>query len=171
MNGRARLARGTAALTLALLAGVVAGRGWTLAGDHDVDLGRWFSDWARSAGFGGTAAIAAASIAYLAARQGARRQERADRKVQWWARAQWALDLTMQDDERAQEVGFGMLAALADSEWAGEHEADVIAAATVPAIAGGPVGDPSADGGRSAPVGRDRPGSVDASHSVEEVLP
>lgn len=84
------------------------------------------SEWSRSAGFGGTAAIVAATIAYRAARAGARRQQWVDRKVQWWARARWALERALSDDLREQEVGLDMLDALGRSEWAGEHEADLI---------------------------------------------
>lgn len=137
---------GTVLAVLASLAlGIFIGKGWEVAQALDVDLYRWLSQWSRTAGFGGTAAIFAATIAYVAARQNARRQERADRKAQWWARAQWALDLTLVDDEHAQEVGFGMLNALANSEWAGEHEGDVIAAATEPALESSLSGEPDVD--------------------------
>lgn len=146
-----------------LVLGVWIGRGWEVAEALDADLYRWFSEWSRSAGFGGVAAISAATIAFFAARQNARRQERADRKAQWWARAQWALDLTLVDDEHAQEVGFGMLDALANSEWAGEHEADVIAAATEPALE-------AAAASQSMPDShRDRPEGANAPDSEEEV--
>jgi hypothetical protein len=49
-------------------------------------------------------------------------------------RAQWALDLTLSDDTAIRTVGFEVLEALANSEWADEHEADVIAAATERAL-------------------------------------
>lgn len=145
--------------------GVWIGRGWDVAEALDVDLYRWFSDWSRTAGFGGAAAIVAATIAYFAATQNARRQERADRKAQWWARAQWALDLTLHKDEHAQEVGFRVLAALSESEWAGEHEAGVIAAATGPALESEPSTEPAAE---QAAL-RDRPEGLDASDSEQEV--
>lgn len=163
------------ALTLVAI-GVLLGRGWSIAEALDVDLYRWLSDWSRSAGFGGVAAIIAATIAYFAARQNARRQERADRKNQWWARAQWALDLTLRtDDAHAQEVGFDMLSALAKSEWAGEHEGDVIAAATQPALDAEEIGAaPEVDvdmGARPEPdesALRDRPSGEDGPHSEQE---
>jgi len=101
----------------------------------------WLGAWAQSPGFGGLAAVVAAVIAYRAARKAAdaqranaeddrRQRERAERKSQWWARAQWALDLTLSQDPEARVVGYDMLEALANSEWAEEHEADLIAAAT-----------------------------------------
>ncbi len=106
------------------------------------DVGHWLSAWIRSSGFGGVAALLAAAIAYRAARRAASVQrdnarddrvqrERAERKNQWWLRAQWALDLTLAEaDTEARTVGFNVLKALADSEWAGEHEGDIVAAAT-----------------------------------------
>ena len=106
-----------------------------------MDVGGWISDWAQSAGFGGTAAVVAAVIAFKAATRVASaarttasedraQRERAERKAQWWQRAQWALDLTLSSDTETRTVGFKVLEALADSEWAEEHEADIIAAAT-----------------------------------------
>lgn len=154
-------------------AGVAVGRGVEVALALDVNMWRWLSTWSRSAGFAGTAAIVAATIAYLAARQNANRQERADRKAQWWARAQWALDLTLSDDEHARTVGFTMLDALASSEWAGEHEADIIAAITDEALLvidpedsdAAPDDEAAAAEQRSD---RDRPGRTDASDSPQE---
>jgi hypothetical protein len=118
----------------------------------------WLGGFVRSPGFGGVAAVIAALIAFLAARQSAReagRQEeqnrqqrtRADRKAQWWARAQWALDLTVSGDTDKATIGHRVLSSLAESEWADEHEADVIAAATIEALEAVPG---SAAEGRSA---------------------
>lgn len=101
----------------------------------------WLSDWLRSPGFGGLAAVVAATIAYRAASRAAavsrasatadrQQRDRSERKSQWWKRAEWALDLTLDDDTRARQVGYEVLDALARSEWADEHENDVIAAAT-----------------------------------------
>lgn len=105
------------------------------------DVGQWISEWVRSPGFGGVAALVAAVIAYRAARRAAAVQrananddrdqrERAERKNQWWLRAQWALDRTLDQDSEARTVGFNVLQALAESEWADQHEADIVAAAT-----------------------------------------
>lgn len=95
-----------------------------------------------SAGFGGVMAVIAACIAYMAARHAAKsaralaeedRKQRklSDRKEQWWARAEWALNQVASGDS---ELGFRVLDALGRSEWAEEHEADVIAAAADDAL-------------------------------------
>lgn len=110
--------------------GVAFGRATEVLEGLDVDEVTWFSAWLQSAGFGGLAAIVAATIAFGAARQGARRQERADRKNHWWARAQWALDATLHDSSANKKIGYDVLTALGRSEWADEHESDVIEAAT-----------------------------------------
>lgn len=81
-------------------------------------------------GFGGAAAVVAAIIAYFAARHQAKTNRVAQRKEQWWKRAEWALKLTLSDDRELRIVGFETLQSLAESEWAGEHEADVVAAAS-----------------------------------------
>lgn len=119
-------------------AGAVVGR---MFPPFILDDGFW-RQFLTSAGFGGTAAVVAAVIAYRAARRSAReaahqatedREERraANRKEQWWARAEWALNQVATGDPR---LGFDVLAALAESEWAEEHEADVIAAAAGDAV-------------------------------------
>lgn len=123
----------------------------------------WLGEWAQSPGFGGLAAVVAAVIAYRAARKAADTQrtnaakdreqrERAERKNQWWARAQWALDLTLSPDTETRTVGYDMLDALAGSEWADQHEADLIAAATDRAL-GAPVDE---DGTASTPAASQR---------------
>ncbi|MFC5379459.1 hypothetical protein [Aquipuribacter nitratireducens] len=93
-----------------------------------------------SPGFGGLAALLAALVAGAVAASVARRdrlqRERTDRKNQWWTRAQWALDATTSDRAWVRVTGFRMLEALAESEWADEHEADVVAAATAPSLSG-----------------------------------
>ncbi|SDY61149.1 hypothetical protein [Herbiconiux ginsengi] len=82
----------------------------------------WLIPWAQTPGFGGVAAVLAATIAFAAARYQARVQRAAQRKEQWWKRAE-------SDDPSLRELGLGMLEALSESEWKGEHEDDVIAAA------------------------------------------
>ncbi|MCU4671268.1 hypothetical protein ACFQRL_01525 [Microbacterium fluvii] len=105
----------------------------------------WWGDWLRSPGFAGIAAVSAAVIAYVAATLTARSQRdqsekdraervRSERKSQWWSRAQWALDLMKESDPAAREMGLRFLAALARSEWAGEHEGDIVAAASGEAL-------------------------------------
>jgi hypothetical protein len=87
-----------------------------------------------SPGFGGTAAVIAAGVAYLGVVRNVRAHREANRKQQWWERARWALDLTVSDDSSTRAVGFSVLDALARSEWAGEHEAEVIDAAVDAAL-------------------------------------
>lgn len=91
-------------------------------------------EWVRSPGFGGFAAVVAALIAVGGVWLNARSQRAGTRKQQWWERAHWALDLTLSDRPADREVGFAVLEALAESEWAAEHEADVIEAATEPSL-------------------------------------
>lgn len=80
-----------------------------------------------SAGFGGLMAVVAAAIAFRAARHSAQQKLKTDRKDQWWARAEWALNQIANDNV---QLGYQVLIALGSSEWADEHEADVIQAAT-----------------------------------------
>lgn len=93
-------------------------------------LHTWFFAWAQSPGFGGVAALIAASIAYAAARRQTTINRLSQRKEQWWKRAEWALNLSLSDDSDERTVGFRVLESLSTSEWAAEHEGDVIAAAT-----------------------------------------
>lgn len=118
--------------------GIIVGR---LFPPFVLDEGFWRS-FITSAGFGGVMAVIAAAIAYAAARHSAKsaraqaeedRKQRklSDRKEQWWARAEWALNQVVRGDS---EIGYRLLNALGESEWADEHEADVIAAATEDAL-------------------------------------
>lgn len=94
-------------------------------------LGGWLVPWAQTPGFGGAMAVLASVIAFAAARHLARIQRAALRKEQWWKRAEWALNLTLDPDVDRREIGLSTLEALSTSEWRAEHEADVIAGATV----------------------------------------
>ncbi|RFA15580.1 hypothetical protein B7R22_06410 [Subtercola boreus] len=89
-------------------------------------------EWIRSPGFAGSAAVVAAVIAFTTARKDRRQKERAERKAQWWSRAEWALNQVTDRDDFTAQIGLNVLDALGNSEWAGEHEGDVIAAATAP---------------------------------------
>lgn len=93
-------------------------------------------EWLTSAGFGGTAAVVAALVAYLGVRKTVRQQRLNARKDQWWERARWALDRTLSEDSRVRAVGFSVLEALGDSEYAAEHEFDVVDAAMDAQLAG-----------------------------------
>jgi hypothetical protein len=105
----------------------------------------WLREWLLSPGFGGAAAVLAAAIAFVAARRQAEVNRIAGRKEQWWKRAEWALDLTLSDKSENRIVGLDTLDALSRSEWAAEHEGDVIAAATEWALGAPEPGDEHAD--------------------------
>jgi hypothetical protein len=117
------------AAVFALLVIVVLVLWWCVPGVF-AWLGSWFIPWAQTPGFGGAAAVVAAIIAFIAARRQALQQRQAERKEQWWKRAEWALNTTLSDDPDIRTIGFQMLESLASSEYAAEHEGDVIAAAT-----------------------------------------
>lgn len=89
----------------------------------------WFGDWLMSPGFGGAAAVLAAGLALVGVWRNVTARRESDRKQQWWERARWALDLILDDDPSARDVGLAVLEALADSEYADQHEAEVIDAA------------------------------------------
>lgn len=169
--------RAGAAVLLAVAAtGAGAALGYALGARTPVGVGAWLSEWSRSAGFGGTAAIVAAAIAYRAARAGARRQQWVDRKVQWWARAQWALERVLSEDDRTQMIGLDVLDALARSEWASEHESDVVDAATDRALglgtgSGHRAGCPECGGGRGPQARTDSVEEVDDAIQTQEQHP
>lgn len=102
-------------------------------GTHLVHL-TW-GTWLTSSGFGGTAAVVAACIAFLAASRSVRGQRETARKQQWWDRARWALDLTLSEDRVHRIVGLEVLDALGASDFAAEHEFDVVQAAIQPTLA------------------------------------
>lgn len=82
-------------------------------------LGRF----AISPGFGGLMAVIAAAVAFLGVRSTTRSSQRiarADRRQNfrtsqqghWWEQAQWALNLTVEDDEDTRTLGYEALKAL-----------------------------------------------------------
>lgn len=75
----------------------------------------------------GMAALVALTVGLFTLRQ---RQE-ADRRDQWWKRAQWALDLVLEpsEDEGKATVGFAVLERLADSDLARKEELLILEAA------------------------------------------
>ncbi|GAA1903881.1 hypothetical protein GCM10009737_00710 [Nocardioides lentus] len=81
-----------------------------------------------SPGFGGAAAVVAALIAYAAARSRARIDRRLGERSQWWARAEWALDLTRDADPYSQLMGWNALTTLVNSAPTDE-DAELIAGA------------------------------------------
>ncbi len=89
----------------------------------------WVGEWLKSPGFGGLAAVVAAGVAFIGVSRTVKAQREAARRQQWWERARWALDLTLDQESSTRVVGFEVLDALANSEYAEEHEAEVIDAA------------------------------------------
>jgi hypothetical protein len=115
-----------------------------------IGIQQWVLEWLLSPGFAGAAAVLAAVIAYLAARRQAAVNRETARRDQWWDRARWALDLTLIDDPECRIIGLATLGALATSEWAAEHEGDVIAAATERVLVPPAVATVLAPGGEAA---------------------
>lgn len=71
------------------------------------------------------ATLVVASVALVVGLRTLRQRDRADRRDQWWERARWAADLTLDDDEHRRELG-QVLGTLARSELAGPEEVDLV---------------------------------------------
>ena len=99
-----------------------------------VHAGFAWQDWVMSPGFGGLAAVVAAVVAFLGVGRTVKAQREADRKQQWWDRARWALDLTLAEDTTTRTIGLEVLDALSRSEYAGQHEFEVVDAAITPTL-------------------------------------
>jgi uncharacterized protein HemX len=70
---------------------------------------------------------ATVAVAFLVMRNGFRSTTNVDqaaRRTEWWKRAQWAIDLALDDDGRRQEVGVVALNELLESPLA-DQEADI----------------------------------------------
>ena len=63
-------------------------------------------------------AIGALIVGILTVRQ----RTGSDARAQWWARVQWAVDLTFESDEAKRSIGFDALALLASSPLAGPDD-------------------------------------------------
>lgn len=80
------------------------------------------ADWQILAAFAPLiAALIAAGIAVATLRQ----RSNADRKAEWWRRAQWALDTSYSDDPERSQLGLDVIADLAQSA-PGADEARII---------------------------------------------
>src|SRR4051794_7912883 len=66
----------------------------------------------------GLAAIVALIVGLVAVTQ----KSRADRRDQWWKRAQWAIEQTFKDDEEQQALRFRVLQVLGESKLAADEE-------------------------------------------------
>jgi hypothetical protein len=53
----------------------------------------------------------------------------ADSRAEWWRRAQWALEASLDDKPEKQDIGLAILEALSTSNLAGPEEAQIIAEA------------------------------------------
>lgn len=94
-------------------------------------MGWDWSAWLMSPGFGGAAAVLAASLAFWATRLNRRSEERRAREARWWEHARWAAGLLMKSDDE-QALGIAALAHLVDQ--APDVEAARFAAAALDPI-------------------------------------
>lgn len=62
----------------------------------------------------------------------------ADSRAEWWRRAQWAFEATMDEKPEKQDVGLAILELLNTSKLAGPEEAQIIAEAWKPPLKDGP---------------------------------
>ena len=62
-------------------------------------------------------------------------QAEANRRAQWWERAEWALDASMSSSMDRRVIGLGVLALLAESSLAGEEEARILQVASNDSLA------------------------------------
>lgn len=81
--------------------------------------------------FGPIATALAALVALIIGVGTIVQRHRADRRDQWWKRAQWAFELTLDEDSGRQLVGMRALTYLAASKLAGRDEAKFLEAAHV----------------------------------------
>lgn len=97
-----------------------------------------WGDWLTSPGFGGTAAVVAAVIAWLGVRRSTRvqsqtasrvlRAERENaRKDQWWDRLKWAVELALSSDEATSNAGLEALRAINETEGFDRDELNFLA--------------------------------------------
>jgi hypothetical protein len=78
----------------------------------------------------GLSAIVALIVGLIAVTQ----KSRADRRDQWWKRAQWAIEQTFDDNEERQALGFRVLQVLGTSELASKEELIIFESLTTPEI-------------------------------------
>ena len=76
------------------------------------------------------AAVVALIVGVIAVIQ----KSRADRRDQWWKRAQWAIEQTFQADNEQKALGFRVLQVLADSQLAAPEELRILESLTTPEI-------------------------------------
>ena len=91
--------------------------------------------WGVLASLGPLAILLAALIAAFIGWRSMQTQAEANRRAQWWERAEWALDASMAADLDRRVVGLGVLALLAESSLAGEEEARILQVASNDSLA------------------------------------
>lgn len=74
----------------------------------------------------GLAAVVALIVGIIAVTQ----KSRADRRDQWWKRAQWAIEQTFKDNEEQQALGFRVLQVLGESKLAAPEEIQILESLT-----------------------------------------
>lgn len=75
---------------------------------------------------GPLATLVVASVALFVGLRTVRQRDRADRRDQWWKRAQWVIDLTLDDDPHRRELGYNAMLLLFDSRLAGPEELELL---------------------------------------------
>jgi hypothetical protein len=81
------------------------------------------------------ATLLAATIAGTIAWQALKQRSLADRRAEWWGRAQWALNAALSGDPALKETGLGILGILATSSLATNEEIEILGVAAVQPLA------------------------------------
>jgi hypothetical protein len=81
------------------------------------------------------ATLLAAAIAGSIAWQALKQRSLADRRAEWWGRAQWALNAALSADPALKETGLGILGILATSSLATDEEIEILGVAAVQPLA------------------------------------
>ncbi|GLB67941.1 hypothetical protein [Arthrobacter mangrovi] len=81
------------------------------------------------------ATLLAATIAGTIAWQALKQRSLADRRGEWWGRAQWALNAALSEDPALKETGLGILGILATSSLATDEEIEILSVAAVQPLA------------------------------------
>jgi hypothetical protein len=91
--------------------------------------------WDVLASLGPLAILIAALIAAFIGWRSMQTQAEANRRAQWWERAEWALDASVSSSMDRRVIGLGVLALLAESTLAGEEEARILQVASNDSLA------------------------------------
>lgn len=147
---------GWAKAAVAVLVGLGAGLA-VPRGPYDVTL-------AEVAQLGPAATALAATVAFAVGLGTLIQRSRADRRDQWWKRAQWALDLALQNDPSSKRIGLAVLEHLAQSRLAGPEETEMIAAAWVDELADLDTGTQMSDNAQYTLVDQDEEDTAHGNH-------